>query len=140
VAVIEVVSPGNKVSRSALGSFVGKGVDFLRNGIHFLVIDPFPPSPPDPGGIPLALWDQLLDEPLPPRPAGKPLTVAASDAGDPLTAYVEALAVGDVLPDAPLFLASGWCVNVPLEETYMARWTLTLPPIRDRVAPGEPGA
>ena len=42
VAMIEVVSPGNKDSQHAIASFVAKAVDFLRNGIHFLVIDPFP--------------------------------------------------------------------------------------------------
>ena len=43
----------------------------------------------------------------------------------PLTAYVDSLAVGDPLPDAPLFLAPGWYVNVPLEQTYMASWDVT---------------
>jgi len=28
------------------------------------------------------------------------------------------VAVGDLLPDAPLFLAPGWQVNIPLETTY----------------------
>ena len=69
------------------------------------------------------------------RPADKLLTVAAYDAGDELTAYVDALAVGDPLPDAPLFLAPGWYVNVPLEQTYMASWDVTPKPIRDLVAP-----
>lgn len=32
-AGIEVVSPGNKASRSAVGAFVSKAIDFLRNGI-----------------------------------------------------------------------------------------------------------
>ena len=52
-----------------------------------------------------------------------------------LTAYVDALAVGDPLRDAPLFLAPGWYVNVPLERTYTASWGVTPKPIRDLVAP-----
>jgi hypothetical protein len=52
-----------------------------------------------------------------------------------LTAYVDAFAVGDLLPDARLFLAPGWYVNVPLEQTYMAAWDVTPKPIRDLVAP-----
>ena len=87
--MIEVVSPGNKDSKHAIASFVDKAVDFLRNGIHFLVIDPFPPGPRDPDGIAQAIWDELVGEPLATRPADKPLTVAAFDAGEPLTAYVE---------------------------------------------------
>src|SRR6266446_2628620 len=44
VCVIEIVSPGNKGSRSALRSFVEKTVEFLQQGIHILAIDLFPPS------------------------------------------------------------------------------------------------
>jgi hypothetical protein len=138
VAMIEVVSPGNKDSRNAITAFVAKAVEFLDNGIHFFMIDPFPPGPRDPLGLAQAIWDVLSDERLPARPAGKPLTVAAFDAGQPLTAYVEAVAVGDALPEAPLFLAPGWYVNVPLEQTYMASWGVTPKPIRELVAPSEP--
>jgi hypothetical protein len=131
VAMIEVISPGNKDSKHAIASFVSKAVDFIRNGIHFLVVDPFPPGPRDPDGIAQAIWDQLIDEQLANRAADEPLTVAAFDAGEPLTAYVETLAVGDPLPETPLFLAPGWYVNVPLEETYLASWEVTPRPIRD---------
>ena len=37
-------------------------------------------------------------------------------------AYVEPIAVGDVLIDMPLFLASGIHVKVPLEPTYQTAW------------------
>jgi hypothetical protein len=112
---------------------VGKAVDFLRAGIHFLMVDPFPPGPRDPDGLARAIWDELASEPFAPRPEGKPLTVAAFDAGWPLTAYVEAIAVGDPLPEAPLFLAPGWYVNVPLEQTYRTSWDVTPRPIRNLV-------
>ncbi len=135
VAMIEVVSPGNKDSKHAIASFVAKAVNFLSNGIHLLVVDPFPPGPRDPDGIAQAIWDQLVGERLPARPADEPLTVAAFDAGEPLTAYVESLAVGEPLPEAPLFLAPGWYVNVPLEETYRASWAVTPRPIRDLLGP-----
>jgi hypothetical protein len=135
VAMIEVVSPGNKDTKHAVASFITKAVDFIRNGIHFLVIDLFPHAPRDPQGMAQAIWDELVGESLATRPAEKPLTVAAYDAGNALTAYVDALAVGDALPDAPLFLEQGWYVNVPLEETYMASWEVTPEPIRDLVAP-----
>jgi hypothetical protein len=131
VAMIEIVSPGNKDSKHAIASFVAKAVDFLRNGIHFLVVDLFPLGPRDPHGIAQAIWDELVGEPLASRPADEPLTVAAFDAGEPLTAYVDSLAIGDPLPEAPLFLAPGWYVNVPLEETYRSSWEVTPRPIRD---------
>src|SRR5262245_5648446 len=51
VCVIEIVSPGNKASRSALRAFVEKTVDFLKHGVNLLVIDLFRPSARDPQGI-----------------------------------------------------------------------------------------
>jgi Protein of unknown function (DUF4058) len=135
VAIIEVVSPGNKDTKHAVASFIAKAVDFIRNGIHFLMIDLFPTGPRDPQGIAQAIWDELAGESLGTRPADKLLSVAAYDAGNELTAYVDALAVGDLLPDAPLFLAPGWYVNVPLQQTYTASWDVTPKPIRDLVAP-----
>ncbi|WP_165232577.1 DUF4058 family protein [Aquisphaera insulae] len=133
VAMIELVSPGNKDSKHAIASFIAKAADFVRTGIHFLVVDPFPPGPRDPHGIAQTLWDELVGEPLPAQPRDRPRIVAAFDAGEPLVAYVESLAVGDPLPEAPLFLAPGWYVNVPLEETYRAAWDVTPRPIQDLV-------
>jgi Protein of unknown function (DUF4058) len=138
VAVIEVVSPGNKDSKHAVASFTTKAVEFIRSGIHFLMFDVFPPGSRDPQGMAQAIWDELAGESLGTRPSDKLRAVAAFDAGDELTAYVDAFAVGDLLPEAPLFLAPGWYVNVPLEQTYMAAWDVTPKPIRDLVAP--PGA
>jgi hypothetical protein len=134
VAIIEVVSPGNKDSKHAIASFIAKTIDFIRNGIHVLVIDPFPPGPRDPDGVAQAIWNELVGEPFAFRSVDKPRIVAAIDAGEPLTAYVDSVAIGDPLPDAPLFLAPGWYVNVPLEQTYEASWEVTPKPIRDRVA------
>jgi Protein of unknown function (DUF4058) len=129
VAIIEVVSPGNKDSKHALRSFISKAIDFLRNGINLVVVDLFPPTLRDPEGI------HLVGEPFATRPADKPLTVAGYDAGKPLTAYVDPVAVGDPLPDAALFLGPGWYVNIPLEATYETSWGVTPRPIRDLVAP-----
>ena len=55
-------------------------------------------------------------------PPGKPLTVAAYDAGPPRMAYVDFLAVHDTLPDMPLFLKPGVYVPAPLERTYATTW------------------
>jgi hypothetical protein len=54
---------------------------------------------------------------------------------DPLTAYVEPLAVGDVLPEVPLFLEPGIYVSLPLEATYQRSWDLLPGVIRELVAP-----
>jgi hypothetical protein len=44
VAIVELVSPGNKNSRHATRSFVEKTLDLLRQGVNILIVDPFPPS------------------------------------------------------------------------------------------------
>jgi hypothetical protein len=121
VAVVEIVSPGNKASRSELRAFVEKASGLIRQDIHLLVIDLFAPGPRDPQGIHKAVWDEFIEEDFA-LPADKPLTLAAYDAGPPRVAYVEQVAVGDVLPDMPLFLKPEWYVPAPLESTYRTTW------------------
>jgi hypothetical protein len=121
VAVIEIVSPGNKSSQHALRSFVEKAEELLRRGISLLVVDVFPPSPRDPQGVHKAIWDEIREEPFE-LPADKPLTVAAYCAGVPQTAYVEPVAVGDPLPALPIFLDPGTYVPAPLDASYEATW------------------
>jgi hypothetical protein len=121
VCVIEIVSPGNKSSRSALRSFVEKTVEFLRQGVHLLVIDLFPPSSRDPQGIHKAIWDEIEDQTFE-LPPDKPFTLAAYVAAIPKIAYVEPIGVGDTLPDMPAYLDVDSYVPVPLEATYQATW------------------
>jgi hypothetical protein len=131
VAIIEIVSPGNKSSAHAARSFVAKGVEFLRAGVSLVVVDPFPPTPRDPDGLARRIWDELTGEPLAPGPDDQPLTVASFDALDGPTAYVDPVALGDPWPDAPLFLAPGRYINLPLERTYQTAWEDLPQPIRD---------
>jgi Protein of unknown function (DUF4058) len=121
VAVIEIVSPGNKSNRNALRGFVRKASDLIWQGIHLLVIDLFPPSERDPQGIHKAIWDELADRPFE-LPPDKPLTVVAYRAAPTKTAYVEPVAVGDDLPSLPIFLTEDDYIPAPLEETYRASW------------------
>ena len=132
VAVIEIVSPGNKDGRDALRSFVQKAVAFLRNGIHVLIVDLFPPSARDPQGIHKAIWDEFTDESFE-LPTGKTRTLVAYQAGSEFTAYIEPVAVGELLPDMPLFLEPDAHVLVPLESTYAATWAVCPEPIRELV-------
>jgi hypothetical protein len=121
VAVIEIVSPGNKNSQHAVRSFARKAVAFLQAGIHLLIVDLFPPTRRDPQGIHKVIWDRLCDEPFV-LPPDKRLTLAAYAAGTETTAYVEPVAVGDPLPDMPLFLTAERYVPCPLEATYQTAW------------------
>src|SRR5262249_18421565 len=126
----------NKDSTFAIRLFSAKAVDFIRNGIHFLMIDLFPPTPRDPHGLHHLIWDELTSEPFELPPEDKPLAAASYDAAEELTAYVEPLAVGDPLPDMPLFLEPGIYVPAPLEATYMTSWSVLPAVIRELVEPG----
>ena len=121
VALLEIVSPGNKSSRHGLRSFVEKAVEALYHGYHLLLIDLFPPRPRTPNGIHAAIWAEISDEPFE-LPANEPLTLAAYSAGLRKRAYVEPTAVGRELIDMPLFLEEDIYVNVPLEATYQAAY------------------
>jgi hypothetical protein len=137
VCVIEIVSPGNKGSRSALRSFVEKTVELLRQGIHLLVIDLFPPSARDPQGIHKAIWDEIEDQSFE-LPPDKLLTLVSYVASLPKVAYVEPVGVGDVLPDMPAYLDLDSYVPVPLEATYQATWASCPEAMREMVERGEP--
>ncbi len=121
VAVVEIVSPGNKASTNELRTFVEKTSNLIAQGIHLLVVDLFPPSKRDLQGIHKAIWDQFVEEDFE-LPGDKRLTLAAYDAGPPLTAYVELVAVGDTLPDMPIFLKPEFYVLAPLDQTYRTTW------------------
>ncbi len=65
-----------------------------------------------------SVWTDTPDD----LPADKSPSAVSYDAGNPFLAYVEPLAVGDPLPEMPLFLQPGICIPCPLEESYMATW------------------
>jgi hypothetical protein len=117
VALVEIVSPGNKAGAHALRSFVKRAAELLLAGVHLLVLDLFPPGRRDPQGIHAAIWSEIDADNFQ-LPADKPLTLVAYDAGAVKHAYIEPVAVGDVLPDMPLFLEPEVYVPVPLDATY----------------------
>ena len=119
VAVIEVMSPGNKASRREWRKFLDKATGLVQEGKHLLVVDLLPPTRRDPNGVRGAIWAELGDDSYT-IPPGKPLTAASYAADEIPRAYVQPLAVGKKLPSMPLFLTSQTYVPVPLEETYLA--------------------
>lgn len=117
VALIEIVSPGNKSNRHGIKAFVGKVAGAIEHGLHVLVIDLFPPGPRDPNGVHPVIWSEFRDEPYT-QPADRPLTLVSYEVGPRTRAHIQPVAVGEVLPDMPLFLGPGLYVNTPLEATY----------------------
>jgi len=116
VALLEIVSPGNKEKRSALDQFIDKAVGAIDEGLHLMVLDVFPPGSFDPRGIHGAIWERMKGIYDP--PADKPLTLAAYASGAAIRCFVEPTAVGSELIPMPLFLTPDRYVNVPLELTY----------------------
>ena len=124
VALLEIVSPGNKDRKFSLDRFVDKAVSALRRGYHLLIVDLFPPGRHDLDGIHAAIWAAIDGAAASDyrQPVDRPLTLVAYEAKPAPTAYIEPLALGSSLPVMPLFVGCGWYVNVPLEATYMQAW------------------
>lgn len=121
VAMIEVLSSGNKSSRHAIRSFLDKAVAVLDWGIHLLLVDVHPPGPRDPHGIHGALLNEIGTEGYV-LGSERPLTVVAYIGGAVVEAFVGHFAVGEPIPRMPLFLTRENYVLVPLEASYMAAW------------------
>lgn len=117
IALIEIVSPGNKAARFAMQTLVDKAVDALGRGYHLFIVDLFPPGRRDPEGIHGLVWSRITDEQYV-QPKEEPLTLVSYLVGPRIVAYIEPTAVGRILADMPLFLDAEVYVNVPLEDTY----------------------
>jgi hypothetical protein len=123
VAMIEIISPGNKDRPASVREFVEKAYAALRHGCHLLLIDLFPPGSHGPAGLHAAIWEELgAADDDPPWPADKPLTLASYMAAPLPEAFLEPIAVSDVLPEMPLFLQVDGHIAVPLEATYQAAY------------------
>ena len=123
VALIEIVSPGNKDRARHVAEFADKVAEALEVGVHVLLVDLLPPGNHDPAGMHGVIIQELesLAEPYE-LPRNEPLTLASYSAGPPVEIYLEHLAVGGNLPDMPLFLTPDRYVNVPLEATYQSAY------------------
>jgi hypothetical protein len=121
ISLVEIVSPEIKSDRDAFLSFLQKVAASLAHGCQLLIIDLQPPSPRDLMGSHSAIWEHVGDGLFMPPPE-KPLTVVAYIGGEGKQAYVEPIAVGELLPDMPLFFDPRSYVLAPLEKTYQAAY------------------
>lgn len=123
VAVIEIVSAGNKSGEYPWNQFLNKALACLHRGVHLLILDLHPPTARDPHGVHAAIWSALTGESYCP-PAGANRTLAAYAASTLKRAYVEPLALGQEMPNMPLFLTPDGHVVLPVEETFQAAYSL----------------
>ena len=122
VALVEIVSPGNKDRAATVQSFVNKTARAIKAGIHVVVLDVFPARHEGPGGLGVRVWHEAGGKPVA-VPPERPLiqTSVRVDDGAPHL-YAQPLAVGDELPELPLFYDPDWYVTLPLAETYQAAY------------------
>jgi len=124
IAVLEIISPGNKNNNRALENLRKKVNALLDAGVHLLLVDILPPGNVDPDGLPLALSITDPSE-VPKVTQAEPFSlfsVRCSEHGEVLGGFVELLSLGQQLPDMPLFLTPEHYVPVPLESTYEEAW------------------
>lgn len=120
VALIEIVSAGNKSNKKAFEEFVHKALELLDAEVHLILIDVLPRTRRDPQGVHPAIWENITDEPAKCSGNGRLSAVAYEVVRGGVYAYCESFSVGGNLPDMPLFLAEDAQVPVPLEKTYVA--------------------
>lgn len=132
VAIVEIVSPRDRADEAALRGFVEAMGQAVHGHVHALIVDLFPPGPHDPQGIHKAIWDALEEEEFE-LPADRRLIAASYDSGPMPVTYVEPLAVGEILPEMPLFLEPGSYVPAPLEASYQSAWETYPAALKDRL-------
>lgn len=132
VAVIELVSPGNKDRHSEQAGGVVRYAGYLRAGIHLVLVDVHhaPAGFSFPDGIAADLG--LPNQPAVPPPAGVVYRVGgrASQGGSYVAVWRRPFQIGRPLPSLPLPLDVGMDLAVDLEDTYMqaVRRAYLLPP------------
>ena len=146
IAVIEIVSPGNKDGPTHLSDFLGKVTGTLAAGIHVVVMDLLPPNKHTPGGLHPMISDDLQiprtgdDAEDGTQPPECPVALLSYESDMPnVGAYMDYLRVGDAIPDLPLFLAPGRYVNMPLGRAYEAAYR-PLPRVTKAALEGPPVA
>ncbi|MBI4604199.1 MAG: DUF4058 family protein [Planctomycetes bacterium] len=119
VAVIELVSRGNKISRARAEQFLRKTVGLLDRGIHVVMLDLHDPTNLVPRGFHILIADDLGHEASQP-PADRPLSAVTYQVldGGAVRAHFVPLKVGDSMPEMPVFLTLHEFLRLPLEATY----------------------
>ena len=120
LAVVELVSPGNKKSPDARRAFVTKAAAYLQYGIGVVIVDPVTER--------LANLHNELARSLAQAEsfamAGDPPIYAAgyrptrTGAVPEIEAWLYPLAIGAPLPVVPLYLRDHGCIPLDLEATY----------------------
>ena len=118
---------GDRLSRrqglvANVAELVAKVDSALMRGIHVLLVDLFSPGKHDPQGIHGAIWERFGSA-THEVPSEQSLAVASYAGAQPIEAYVEHFAVGDRLPEMPLFLNSVTLYPSPARADLLFRFS-----------------
>ena len=119
VAVIEIISPGNKDRPASRATYMARYLGYLKSLVNLMLVDVHPRPLGFSFADALAAELQLERAPLPTPMAivyrvGEP----APDGGSFLGTWSRRLSVGEPLPTLPLPLSVRSAVTVDLETTY----------------------
>ena len=121
VAVIEIVSAGNKSAPRTLRPFSERVYSLMVERVHLVLIDLIRSGNCCPDGLPTYLSFSNFNA-TPNITEDKPFTLTAVRSGETYEAFVETIGVGDTLTDMPLFLNDSQYIPLPLEQTYESAW------------------
>ena len=119
VAAVELISPRNKDRPSAREQYAGRYLNYLRGGVHLLLVDVH--RRPLDFSFARLIAEGLREQlPAPAAPSAVSYRVgaAAAQGGRMLGVWRNALAVGESLPSVPLPITLDDTVMVDLEATY----------------------
>ena len=124
VALLEIVSPGNKNNQARYDTFVHKTVDAVRRRVNVLLVDVHATGRFDQNGINACIRNMLSPHstPIVDKPRHSTLASYAPAPPRSVDIYVEHVAPDMPLPDMPIFLTPDRYVNVPLEATHLEAW------------------
>jgi hypothetical protein len=134
VAVVEIVSPGNKSGPGALEAFRDKVLLLLQQRIHVLLIDLFPVGPHDPEGVCGLVAEACASEALP-LPTGYDRVLAGYRATAPAEVTLYPLRLGDDLPAMTLPLLGEESLAIALETSYAEALAILPPFLVDQLQP-----
>lgn len=119
IAAIELVSPRNKDRPAARSQYATRYANYLRNGVHLMLIDVHRRliAYSFAGEIATALG-QPIESPIPASAVCYRVGGPAANGGRMLSVWQKTLKIGEPLPAMPLPLGPEILVNVHLEETY----------------------
>jgi hypothetical protein len=130
IALIELASAANKDRPENVTAYASKAKAALDARVHVVHLDILLPTKFTPVGLGGAIWSAVNGNDYPFTPE-KPLAADSFHARDEIDLYANPLAVGDDLPDVPLFLSEETYIDLPLAATYAEAFASIAPDDRE---------